>query len=78
MSFTSSLRGRLSRGLGAQGFSQVVQILIRLGEVPLLLHFWGTQLYGEWLMLTAIPAYLAIADGGFTGAASREMSMRSG
>lgn len=29
-------------------------------------------------MLSAIPVYLAIADGGFAGAASREMGMRSG
>jgi len=69
---------RLTKGLGAQGYSQVVQIFIRLAEVPLLLGFWGTRLYGEWLMLTAIPVCLAICDGGFAGAASREMSMRSG
>ncbi len=43
-----------------------------------MLGFWGTQLYGEWLMLAAIPVCLAICDGGFAGAASREMSMRSG
>jgi O-antigen/teichoic acid export membrane protein len=73
-----ALLSRLSKGLGAQGYSQAVQIFIRLAEVPLLLGFWGTQLYGEWLMLAAIPAYLAICDGGFGGAASREMSMRSG
>jgi O-antigen/teichoic acid export membrane protein len=69
---------RLIHGLGAQGYSQAVQIFIRLAEVPLLLGFWGTRLYGEWLMLAAIPACLAICDGGFGGAASREMSMRSG
>jgi O-antigen/teichoic acid export membrane protein len=69
---------RLIHGLGAQGYSQAVQIFIRLAEVPLLLGFWGTQLYGEWLMLAAIPACLAICDCGFGGAASREMSMRSG
>jgi O-antigen/teichoic acid export membrane protein len=69
---------RLTHGLGAQGYSQAVQIFIRLAEVPLLLGFWGTRLYGEWLMLAAIPACLAICDGGFGGAASREMSMRSG
>ena len=74
----SAIFSRLTKGLGAQGYSQVGQILIRLAEVPLLLGFWGTRLYGEWLMLTAIPACLAICDGGFTGAASREMSMRSG
>ena len=73
-----ALLSRLTKGLGAHGYSQSVQIFIRLAEVPLLLGFWGTQLYGEWLMLAAIPAYLAIADGGFAGAASREMSMRSG
>ena len=74
----AALVSRLTKGLGAQGYSQVTQIFIRLAEVPLLLAYWGTQLYGEWLMLAAIPVYLAVCDGGFTGAASREMSMRSG
>ena len=74
----SKVRKRLLKGLGAQGFSQVVQIFIRLAEVPLLLSFWGTQLYGEWLMLSALPIYLSISDGGFAGAACREMTMRSG
>ncbi|MEA3641095.1 MAG: hypothetical protein VBE63_14300 [Lamprobacter sp.] len=71
------MRQRLLRGFGAQGISQAVQIFIRLAEVPLFLHFWGAQGYGEWLMVAAIPAYLTIADGGFAGAASRDMSMRS-
>jgi O-antigen/teichoic acid export membrane protein len=72
------LLSRLTKGLGAQGYSQVVQIFIRLAEVPLLLGLWGAQLYGEWLMLAAIPFFLTIFDGGFAGAASREMSIRSG
>jgi O-antigen/teichoic acid export membrane protein len=74
----TGLRGRLLNGFGAQGFSQAVQIFIRLVEVPLLLSFWGTQLYGEWLMLSAIPVYLSIGDGGFTTAACREMTIRGG
>lgn len=69
---------RVFHGLGSQSYGQTVLIVVRLVEVPLLLHFWGAQLYGEWLMLVAIPAYLAIGDGGFAGAASRDMSMRSG
>lgn len=72
------LISRLIKGMGAQGYSQVVQIFIRLAEVPLLLGYWGTQLYGEWLMIAAIPTYFVICDGGFAGAATREMSMRSG
>ena len=72
------LLARLFKGTGAQAFSQGVQIIIRLTEVPLLLGFWGPQLYGEWLMLSAIPSYLSIGDGGFSTAACREMAMRSG
>ena len=69
---------RLRKGLGAQGFSQAVNLFIRLAEVPLFLAFWGPERYGEWLMVAAIPAYLAMADGGFTGTTQREMTMRMG
>ena len=69
---------RLRKGLGAQGFGQAVNLFIRLAEVPLFLAFWGPERYGEWLMVAAIPAYLAMADGGFTGATQREMTMRMG
>lgn len=75
---STTLKTRLWKGTGAQAFGQTVQIFIRLAEVPLLLAFWGTQLYGEWLMLAAIPAYLAIGDGGFATAACRDMTMKSG
>jgi O-antigen/teichoic acid export membrane protein len=74
----NALKTRLLKGTGAQAFGQVVQIFIRLAEVPLLLAFWGAQLYGEWLMLAAIPAYLSIGDGGFATAACRDMTMKSG
>lgn len=69
---------RLRRGLGAQGFAHAVNLFIRLAEVPLFLTFWGAERYGEWLMVAAIPAYLAMADGGFTGTTQREMTMRMG
>lgn len=72
------LLSRLFRGLGAQTYVRIVQIIIRLAEVPLLMAYWGPQLYGEWLMLSAIPSYLSIGDGGFSTAACREMTMRSG
>jgi len=66
------------KGTGAQIFGQAVLIFIRLAEVPLLLTFWGAQLYGEWLMLAAIPSYLVIGDVGFARAACRDMTMKSG
>lgn len=69
---------RLVNGLGAQGFGQAVNLFIRVAEVPLFLGFWGAERYGEWLMVAAIPAYLAMADGGFTGTTQREMTMCMG
>lgn len=69
---------RLRKGLGAQGFRQLANLFIRLAEVPLFLSFWGAERYGEWLMVAAIPSYLAIADGGFTSTTQHEMAMRSG
>jgi O-antigen/teichoic acid export membrane protein len=68
----------MAQGIGAQSFAQAVRILIRVSEVPLLLSFWGAQLYGEWLMLAAIPAYLTIGNAGFSMVACRDITMRSG
>lgn len=70
------LLSRLKSGIGAQGFAQLVQLFIRIAEVPLFLGFWGATAYGEWLMVSAIPSYLAIADGGFAGVSGRDMMMR--
>jgi hypothetical protein len=68
----SGIIRRLLRGFGAQGLVQGVQLFVRLAEVPLLLSCWGAQLYGEWLMLSAIPLCLSVCDGGFTGATCRK------
>lgn len=75
---TSQIAQRLRKGVGAQGFSQAVNLFIRLAEVPLFLAFWDASRYGEWLMVATIPVYLAMADGGFTGSSQREMTMRAG
>jgi len=73
----TSIFSRIAKGTGVQAFNQIVQILIRLIEVPLFMHYWGPQRYGEWLMLAAIPSYLAISDIGFTTAACRDITMHS-
>ena len=73
---SASVRRRLERGLGATSFGQLVTIIIQLASVPILLHAWGAQLYGEWLILFAIPAYLAMADLGFSQSAGNDMTAR--
>ena len=55
---------RILHGLGANAYGQLVAIVIQLAGVPILLHAWGTQLYGEWLILAAIPTYLSMTDFG--------------
>jgi O-antigen/teichoic acid export membrane protein len=72
----SSLKTKLLRNLGANAYGQAITILVQLVSVPLFLHYWGVALYGEWLILSAIPAYLALSDIGFASVAANDMAMR--
>lgn len=43
--------------------------------VPLMIHVWGMKIYGEWLILTAIPVYVMLApDFGLAGAVVNRMA----
>ena len=53
-----------------------VTLLVQLINVPIMLRQWGPELYGEWLMLTAIPTYLMLSDLGFGNVAGSAMTMR--
>lgn len=66
---------RLGRTLSAHAYGQIVTIAVQLALVPLLLHAWGAQVYGSWLLLSAIPFYLTFSDFGFTFVAKNEMVM---
>jgi O-antigen/teichoic acid export membrane protein len=68
------MRERLFKGFGANIYGQVVTMVVQLVGVPILLHSWGTQLYGEWLILFAIPAYLSMTDLGFSQSAANDMT----
>lgn len=71
-----NLKTRLLRGIGANAFGQVVTVIIQLVSVPIFIRFWGVDLYGEWLILSAIPSYFALSDIGFGSVAGNEMTMR--
>lgn len=66
---------RLGRTFGAQAYGQAVTIVVQVALVPLLLRAWGAEIYGAWLMLSAIPFYLTFSDFGFTFVAKNEMVM---
>ncbi len=57
---------RILKSFGASSFGIAVTLGSQLLLVPFLLYFWGADMYGEWLILSAMPTYIAIADFGFT------------
>lgn len=61
---------------GAQLYNQFVTVGIQLATIPLLLHSWGAERYGVWLLLSAVPTYLTFADFGFTMAAKNVMTIK--
>lgn len=65
----------VNKNIFAQGYSQIVTLAVQIVTVPFLIHFWGLELFGVWLILTAIPTYLALSDFGFTFIAKNNMSM---
>lgn len=57
-------------------YGQAVVIAIQLTGVPILLRHWHAPLYGEWLILFAIPSYLSLTDLGFSLSAANDMTSR--
>jgi hypothetical protein len=55
---------RILLGFGANAFSQAINIAIQLVSLPLFLLYWDASTYGTWLLLSALPGYLMMADVG--------------
>lgn len=43
--------------------------------VPVLLHFWGTELYADWLVIFTIPALFAFADVGIVNSVCNHVTL---
>jgi len=71
-----SIRRRLIGSFGATILGPALTVLIQIIIVPVMLRFWGSQLYGEWLLLSTLPTYLLLTDMGFGNVAGSEMTMR--
>ncbi len=69
---------RIILGFGANAFSQIVSIIIQLFSLPLFLLYWDASTYGAWLLLSALPAYLSMADVGMVWTAGNKMTMAVG
>jgi O-antigen/teichoic acid export membrane protein len=73
-----SIKARIIAAFAATAFGQVVTIISQILLTPLFFVHWGAQMYGEWLILSTIPAYLIMADMGIGSAAANEMVLRVG
>lgn len=73
----SGLKDRLISGVGANAFGQAITILMQVATIPIFLVYWDVEKYGQWLILSAIPAYFSVADAGILTVAANKMAMAS-
>jgi O-antigen/teichoic acid export membrane protein len=69
------LKKRLAWNFGANLFAQFTNVMVQLASVPLFLTFWSKERYGAWILISSIPAYLALGEAGFATASANEVSM---
>ena len=71
-----TLRRRLAGAFGASLLGPFVTTLVQLVNVPVMLRVWGAHLFGEWLLVSTIPAYLLLTDFGFGSISGSDMTIR--
>jgi O-antigen/teichoic acid export membrane protein len=71
----SAIRARLLAGTGANLLGQGVTAGIQLVSLPMMLHIWDTARYGKWVVLSAVPTYFAMSDGGLLPVAANKINM---
>jgi O-antigen/teichoic acid export membrane protein len=62
-------------GFASNWVGKLANTITQLVQVPVFFHFWATSVYGDWLIVSAIPTYLAFSSIGFGNVASNEMTM---
>lgn len=72
----SGSAGRIVRGVAANLLGKLWVTLIQLVTIPVLSAKWGATGYGVWVMLSAIPTYIALSGIGFGNAAATDMVRR--
>jgi len=70
-----AIRNRLNKGFLANSFGFSVNLFAQILTVSILILYWGVGLYGEWLIVSAIPSYLSFANFGLGDAMATKMSM---
>jgi len=74
-SLDSGIKRRLALGFASNWIGKLASTIIQLVQVPVFFHFWAASVYGNWLIVSAIPTYLTFSSIGFGNVASNEMTM---
>ena len=61
-------RRRLLRGISANLMTLGTRIAVQFATLPIFFASWDVEAVGVWLILFAIPAYIALVGNGFAGA----------
>lgn len=69
-----SPQARVARGSLANALCSLVIALVQLAHIPLLTQAWGVETFGLWVMMIALPTYIALADFGLMAAAQVQMT----
>jgi O-antigen/teichoic acid export membrane protein len=75
MSMDGSTKRRLMLGFLTNWVGRLSATVIQFIQIPVFLHFWSVPLYGEWMIVNSIPAYLSFSNAGFGSVAGNEMTM---
>jgi len=68
------IKRAIASNIGTNSLGRILTGLKPLILVPFMIHQWGLELYGEWLILTAIPTYIMLSpDFGLAGAVVNRM-----
>ncbi len=71
----TSTKRRLMLGFLINWIGKLSSTLIQFVQIPVFLHYWSVPLYGEWMIVNSIPAYLSFSNAGFGSVAGNEMTM---
>jgi O-antigen/teichoic acid export membrane protein len=75
MSMDGSTKRRLILGFLTNWVGKLSATVVQFIQIPVFLHFWSVPLYGEWMIVNSIPAYLSFSNAGFGSVAGNEMTM---
>lgn len=68
---------RLTRNFSASLLSKASVAVCRVGLVPVLLSFLGAEQYGKWLLLSAVPSWLALSNCSIGSVAGNAMTLHA-